>query len=159
MKYLVVYDSIFGNTEKIAQAVGQALAAVGEGQVIKVGDFKAETLAGLDLVVAGSPTRGFRPTPALKDFLKGLPAGTLRGVRASAFDTRMRDEDMRSGFLKFMVGIFGYAAQPIANLLAGKGASVIQPLGGFFVAGAEGPLLDGEIEKAREWAARIAAGL
>jgi len=66
MKALVVYDSFFGNTEKIAQTIGNALGAPADVEVLRVGNVKPEQLTGLGLLVVGSPTRAFRPTPAIR---------------------------------------------------------------------------------------------
>jgi flavodoxin I len=147
MKTLVVYDSVFGNTEKIARAVA---ASAGAGAV-KVDAASAEMLGGVTLLIAGSPTRAFRPTPALRDFLKSLPAGALQGVRTAAFDTRMVIEEVDNKILTFMASIFGFAAKPIAGLLAKKGGTPVLEPEGFFVGGSEGPLKDGELERASAW--------
>ncbi len=153
MKALVVYDSFFGNTEKVAQAVGAALGA--ESGVVKVGDTKAEQLTGLDLLVVGSPTRAFRPSEATKAFIRNLPAGALNGVKVAAFDTRISAEDTKSGFLRIMISIFGYAAKPIADQLKAKGGSLVQPPEGFYVKDTEGPLKDGELDRAAAWGKKI----
>jgi flavodoxin len=92
MKALVVYDSVFGNTEKVAQAMGQALGSQAEVQTLRVGDVKPEHLAGLDALIVGSPTRAFSPTPAIKNWLKSLPSNSLKGVKVAAFDTRIKEE-------------------------------------------------------------------
>jgi flavodoxin len=147
MKALVVYDSVFGNTEKVAQAMGEALGA----QAIRVGDVKPEHVAGLDVLVVGSPTRAFSPTPAIKRWVSGLPSKSLQGVKVGAFDTRMALEDVDSGFLNFMVKIFGYAAKPIGDRLARKGGDRALSLEGFYVKDSEGPLKDGELERAADW--------
>jgi flavodoxin len=130
MKALVVYDSVFGNTEKVAQAIGEALAAQAEVQTLGVGSVKPEHLAGMDTLIVGSPTRAFRPTPAITTWLKGLPSGSLQGVKVAAFDTRIAAEDTNSGLLKVMVKLFGYAARPIGSRLTQKGgdhSSVTRP--------------------------------
>ena len=67
MKALVIYDSVFGNTEKIARAVGEAAGA----QVVKVGALQDGALAGVDLLLVGSPTRGFRADRTHSKILKG----------------------------------------------------------------------------------------
>jgi flavodoxin len=107
MKTLVLYDSVFGNTEKIAQAIG---AALGETPVLRVGDVKMEQLSGINLLLVGSPTRGFRPTEATTQFLKNIPHDALKGVRAAAFDTRMVVEEVGSPILSVFTRIFGCAA-------------------------------------------------
>ena len=151
MKALVVYDSVFGNTEKVAQEMGRALGSQAEVQTLRVGDVRPEHLEGLDALIVGSPTRAFSPTPATKTWLRGLPPNSLRGVRVAAFDTRMSVEDVDSAILSFFVKIFGYAAKPIGDRLARKGGEQIMPPEGFIVEGTEGPLRDGELERAADW--------
>ncbi len=72
MKVLIIYDSVFGNTEKIAQAMGAALAPQAEITTLRIGEVKPEHLAGLDVLLVGSPTRAFSPTPAVKDWPRAL---------------------------------------------------------------------------------------
>ena len=159
MKALVIYDSFFGNTEKIAQAIGEALSSHGEVQVLKVSNAKPEHLAGLSLLVVGSPTRAFRPSPAISSFLGGIPANGLQGVKVAAFDTGISLQDANSAILSFFVKLFGYAAKPIAAKLAKKGGALAIPPEGFFVKGSEGPLKEGELERAADWAKQIIATL
>ena len=155
MKALVVYDSFFGNTEKIAQAVADALSQHMEAQVVRVVQADPRALSALDVLVVGSPTRAFSPSPEIKKILAAIPSGGLRGVRAAAFDTRIAIEDTNSGFLRFMVGLFGYAAEPIAARLLKKGAQAGAQPAGFFVNGSEGPLKEGELERAAAWARQL----
>jgi flavodoxin len=152
MKSLVLYDSVFGNTEKIAQAIG---AALGNTPVLRVSEVTMEQLRGVDLLLVGSPTRQFRPTPATTQFLKSIPRDALQGARAAAFDTRIAVEEAGSWVLTFMVKIFGYAAAPIASALRQKGGEQIALPEGFFVKAAEGPLKEGELERAAEWAQQL----
>jgi flavodoxin len=158
MKALVIYDSFFGNTEKIAQAIGQALGAQGEVEVRRVSEVKAEQLAGVDVLVVGSPTRAFRPSPAISSFLAGIPEGGLRGVKVAAFDTGIPAQYAPS-ILRFFIKLFGYAAKPIADKLTKKGGELAAPPEGFFVKGSQGPLQEGELERAANWAKRILAAL
>lgn len=155
MKALVVYDSVFGNTEKVAQAMGQALNAVAEVKTLRVGDVKPEDLAGLDGLVVGSPTRAFSPTPATTKWLKNLTKRNLQGVKVAAFDTRFNVEDAPSKILKGMVKVFGYAAEPIGKRLQKKGGDLIIAPEGFFVLDSEGPLKDGELLRAASWVQQL----
>ena len=120
MKALIVYDSVFGNTEQIALAVGNALTPKGKVETLRAGDVKPEHLNGLELLIVGSPTRAFRPTKAVTDFLNNIPSNGLKGVKVAAFDTRISMADVRSRFLNTMVRLFGYAAKPIADKLTKK---------------------------------------
>jgi len=155
MKALVVYDSVFGNTEKVAQAMGQALGSQAEVQTLRVGDVKPEHLTGLDALIVGSPTRAFSPTPAIKNWLKSLPPNSLKGVKVAAFDTRIALSDVNSSLLTFMVKLFGYAAKPIGDRLTKKGGDLALSPEGFFVKDSEGPLKDGELERAADWVKQI----
>jgi len=157
MNIRIIYDSVFGNTEKIAQAIGNGLEHEQDVKVIKVDQVEPKHLRGVNLLIVGSPTRAFRPTPALTQFLKQLPKDSLRGVKTAAFDTRIAVEDTNSRFLNLMVRLFGYADKPIADMLKKKGGELINPSGGFIVEGTEGPLKEGEIERATEWAKYILA--
>ena len=55
--------------------------------------------------------------------------------------------------------IFGYAAKPIADRLEKKGGQLAVPPEGFYVTDTEGPLVEGELERAAEWARKIAASV
>ena len=157
IKALVVYDSFFGNTEKIALAIGNALASQADVQTLRVGDVKPEDLTGLGLLIVGSPTRAFSASPATKAWLKALVPNSLRGVKVAAFDTRADMSDVNSRVLPAFVKLFGYAAEPIANTLTKRGGMLVIPPEGFFIKDKEGPLKDGELERATAWAQQIMA--
>ncbi len=156
MKGLLVYDSVYGNTERIAQAIGNALGAQNDIRLLRVGDVQRVNLADLNLLVVGSPTQQFRATPAIKQFIGSIRKGELDGVQVTAFDTRLGMEDMPSPILPPFVRIFGYAAKPIAAALVGKGGKLVASPEGFWVKGMEGPLKEGELERAARWAGQIA---
>jgi flavodoxin len=144
MKALIVYDSVYGNTEKIAKAIGGAIT--GEVKVLRVGEANPSELKTLDLLIIGSPTQAGRPIPAVQDFLNNVPESAIRSINVATFDTRASTR---------WVGIFGYAAGKIADSLKRKGGILITPPEGFFVKGKEGPLKEGELERAASWAKEI----
>jgi flavodoxin len=151
MKALVIYDSEFGNTERVAQAMGEAIG----GEVQKVTDVQPGELADLDALIVGSPTQKFQPLGSIKTFVKDIPPGKLDGVKVAAFDTRIALEDADSAILNVFVKLFGYAAKPIADRLEKKGGELAMPPEGFYVEGTEGPLKEGELERAMEWVKQI----
>lgn len=158
MKALVIYDSLYGNTEKIAQAIGGPLGSQAEVGILRVSDVKPEHLAGLALLIVGSPTQRFRPTAGITSFLKSIPKDGLKGIKVAAFDTRLTEAEVEKvRILAFFVRIYGYAAKPISNWLKKKGGELIAPPEGFYVVGMEGPLAEGELERAVDWARQIAA--
>jgi menaquinone-dependent protoporphyrinogen IX oxidase len=156
MKGLVMYDSAFGNTEQIANAIGSTLGLSDQIEVLHLGAVKMEGLTGLELLIVGSPTQRFKPTEATSDFLKRIPANWLQGTKVAAFDTRLTIEEIEeTRILPFFIRIFGYAAQPIANKLKKKGGELVTSPEGFYVQGMKGPLVEGELERAAAWARQI----
>ena len=141
MKALVIYDSTYGNTEKIAKAIGAALT--GDVKVLRAGEVNAAELNGYDLLVIGSRTYGGRPMPSVAELLNKIPESAIKGKNVAAFDTRIPSK---------MAKIFGYAADRIAKSLKDKGANLLVPSEGFFVTGKAGPLKEGELERAADWA-------
>jgi flavodoxin I len=157
MRSLIIYDSYFGNTEKLAQAVGKALGSEETVNVVRFSEVTLDQLEGIDLLVLASPTRGFRPSEGTTKFLNSLSADALNGIKAAAFDTRIDTETIKNKAFRFIVKKGGYAGPSMAKQMEKKGAQIIQPLGGFFVDDSEGPVSAGEMERAVEWAAQIKA--
>ena len=88
MKITIVYDSIFGNTAQVAKAIAVALRAFHAVRLFTVQEAGSADLTDKDLLIVGSPTRGFRPTPTISEYVEGL--GTIgTGKSAAAFDTRL----------------------------------------------------------------------
>jgi len=143
MKALIVYDSVYGNTEKIARAIAEAITPSDEVKVLRAGEANPSELASIDLLIVGSPTHAGRPTPAIQDLLNKVPKLSLQGINVAAFDTRIPTK---------LVRVFGYAAGRIAGNLKRKGGTLIASPEGFFVTGSKGPLKEGELERAAGWA-------
>ena len=143
MQALIVYDSLYGNTEQIARAIASGLTAMGEVRVARVSDVSPSEIPGAKLVIIGSPTQGGRPTKAMQEFIAGIPGDALKGAKVAAFDTRISTK---------LVGVFGYAAGRIGGNLNKKGGTLVESPEGFFVKSTKGPLKDGELERAAKWA-------
>ncbi len=158
MSAIIVFDSIFGNTAEVARAIGDELRTSGEVRLVEVKDANAADIAGADLVVLGSPTRGFRPTPAMQEFV-GSIGDQLLGISAAVFDTRIDANEVKPKPLGWLMNIGGYAADVLKARLAEKGARTTGEIGAFIVDGTEGPLRDGEIDRARAWAREVAASI
>jgi flavodoxin len=156
MKALVVYDSVFGNTEQIAQAIGSGLGNQAQVEILRVSQVQPDELTGTALLIVGSPTQKFRPLPGVAKLLKGIPQNGLTGVKVAAFDTRFPESEIKKNrVLALFVRLFGYAAEPIADRLEKKGGELIAPPEGFYVGGVEGPLLEDELARAADWARQI----
>ncbi|MBU6389080.1 flavodoxin [Patescibacteria group bacterium] len=143
MKALILFDSNFGNTAKVAEAVATELA----GQAVSVAKFQEADLDGVDLLVVGSPINAWRPTGRIRNLLSEL-VGRMKdrwpvGMTAAAFDTRIKS------------WISGDAATRIAEALEKSGMLLLSEPKPFYVKDKEGPLLRGELSRAREWAAEL----
>ncbi len=158
MRVLVLYDSFFGNTEKVAQVIAANAGSGAQVTSVKVADAKVGQLKEADLLFVGSPTRGFNASEGMVAFLKSIPAGSLNGIKAAVFDTRIALEDMKPAFLRFMQKRAGYADVKMVKLLKAAGADVLLPTMGFNVAKSEGPLKEGEVDQAAAWAKQILEG-
>lgn len=146
MKAHIVFDSAYGNTKAVAEAIAQGLRPV-RAAAVSVTDFNPGNLSAGDLLIVGSPINGWRPTPKITELLGQLGNGKLQGIKAAAFDTRVR------------FFIHGDAAKKITKLLKEGGANIISAPAPFYVQGTEGPLRDGELEKAADWARSLASAL
>ena len=150
MEALIIFDSVFGNTLKIAEAIVAGLGHV-RAKVAYVKEIESMSAPLPDLIVVGSPTRQFRATPAIMNFLKSLPSNSLKGVQVAAFDTRIDLETIDSKPLKYLVDHGGYAANQIARKLKQRGGMLIRHPEGFLVNGEQGPLKEGEVDRAMNW--------
>lgn len=158
MKSLVVYESLYGNTRAVAEAVAEGLQACGEARAITVAEAQEAGLADVDLLVVGTPThawglprdstwepKGYKtpssPKPAtlVRAWLADLPAGG--GRPAAAFSTRLDKAQV----------LTGSAAGGIARRLRHHGWSRACAPASFVVSGTDGPLGPGELARARSW--------
>lgn len=142
MKAHVLYDSGFGNTRHIAGAIADELAIL-HAKAVHVSDFDPGALAAGDLLIVGSPINAWHPTDKVTEMLKALGQRGLDGIKAAAFDTRVK------------VLIHGDAAKKMTSQLKKAGATIIADPMPFYVEGVEGPLREGEIQKAAAWGQKI----
>jgi hypothetical protein len=164
MRAVVVYESMFGNTESVARSIGAGLAPYGEVEVVEVGDALPQ-IVDVDLLVVGGPTHAFGMTRettredarkrttrgvvsqrcGVREWLALLPGarGRARGS-AAVFDTKVHKARRLPG-----------AARGAAKALQQRGYRPVA-VESFYVDDVEGPLLEGELERAAAWAATLA---
>lgn len=167
IKALVVYESLFGNTEAIAREVASGLEYGGASVTIRpIGSVDPHDLSEYDVVVAGSPTHAFSmPRPATRhDAVRhgADPAGETTGLREwiehlepavgsrptfAVFDTR---RDLRARHLT------GSAARSATRALRRRHRVLADVPASFYVSDTSGPLLPGEAVRARAWGSRLA---
>lgn len=139
MNNLIIYDSNFGNTKKIAGVIGKDLQA----KVIPVTKFDPQVLENVKLLIVGSPINGWQPTQNIRNFLSTLGKRQLKGVKVTSFDTRVD------------VFFHGNAGQLILRKLIWAGGEKITDPEGFYVKTSQGPFFDDQIDRAHTWAESI----
>ena len=105
---------------------------------------------GLDLFVLGTPTHKLGIPVKANAVLQQLPRGILKGVKVAAFDTSMH--------VNWFVDLF-HAAGKLLSTLRRLGGKPVAPGEIFWVSGMEGPLADGEIERAAAWGRKLILGV
>jgi len=149
MNTLVVYDSVYGNTAQIANAIASTFGQYGPTKVVAASSTPVLDLTGIDLLALGGPTQGHGVSPAIKEMLDRIPSEKLLNLETIAFDTRM----------DFVRWLSGSAASTIGKKLEQYQVNLLVPPESFLVEGREGPLKKGELERAAEWAHMIAENL
>ena len=147
MHTLVVYHSLYGNTKLVAEAIAGVLQEAGTARTLSAGALEAAELQGVNLVVMGTPTHKMNLPKEVQPVLQALPKRSLRGVPTAAFDTSYKMSALLSRFT---------AAKRIDRKLRKLGGKRLVPPETFHVhEHHEGPLFDGEIERAQRWAGSI----
>ena len=140
MRGAIVYDSNYGNTEKIAQALTKGLATNGgEIHCQKIDRVNVKTLEDYDFIAVGGPTHMIRPSEAMKEFLERLETIDFRGKKGFAFDTR---NPSRMNGRSWMM-LENSAARVIENRLKRMKVDVVRSRRSALVEGREGPLHEG----------------
>ncbi len=145
MNTLIIYDSTFGNTAQVAQAMAGTLGEHGTVRIVRADEAGLPEMKEIDLLLVGGPTQRHGLSPAIQALLERLPRRTLHGSGAAAFDTRYHMAAWESGS----------AAHRIASRLKRTGATLLVEPESFFVAEREGPLEEGELERAARWAEEV----
>ncbi len=172
MRAVVVYESMYGNTHLVANAIGAGLGPVFDVSVVPVAQATPAVLAGAGLVVVGGPTHMHgmsrpatrqaavestgkpgslleldpdAPGPGLREWFGSLGRYP---VKAAAFDTRLHGP----------VAMTGRASKGVARLLRAHGFDMTAKPASFLV-GKNNKLEPHEAARARDWGARLAAGI
>ncbi|PXY19014.1 flavodoxin family protein [Prauserella muralis] len=166
MRALVVFESMFGNTQTIAKAVAAGLTPHLDVELLEVSTAPSEIGTDVGLVVVGGPTHAFGMTRAstradaakqateglvskgdgIREWLAGLRLP--RHVHVAAFDTKVSKPKLP--------GSAAHAAHRQLRKLGGDAAAKAET---FYVEGTTGPLAEGETERARRWGEQLAAKL
>lgn len=164
---LVVFESMFGNTQVIARSIADGLAPRMRVELVEVGAAPTALDGDVELLVVGGPTHAFgmtRPETrqsasqqserglvsrgvGLREWLSMLPEDSQH-VAVATFDTRIARPRLP-----------GSAAAKAGKLLRRLGYRFVVPPTSFYVEGTTGPLVGGESERARRWGEELAAAI
>jgi flavodoxin len=151
MHTLVIYDSKFGNTEKIAEAIARGAGTLGTVQVVSTTEAGPALAGRPGLVLVGGPTQRRSMSPGLLSFFETrLVGGMVVDVPAATFDTRYKGSTW----------IMGSAANQAAKVLGNAGANLVAKPESFYMRSG-GPmerqvLEAGEVERAEAWGRTVA---
>ncbi len=162
MRALVVYESMWGNTRTIAEAVAAGLGA----RAVEVHEADVDVVEGLDLLVVGGPTHAFSMTRqatrhdaaergataggedrGIREWLAALPEQLSTPV--ATFDTRVTA----------VRALPGSAAKSAAKEVRRHHHGDVVDRRSFYVEQRDGPLVDGELDRAAFWGAELAASM
>ena len=146
MNSLVVYYSRFGNTKQVAEAIAEVLSSKGSARVLDMRSLSVSDLKDLDLLVAGVPTHRMNLPDDVRVLLRRFPRRILRSTYLAAFDTSYK----MSRWLEH----FTAARKLMSRLRRLGGKRIVRPET-FHVVESQGPLYEGEVERAKAWASSI----
>jgi menaquinone-dependent protoporphyrinogen IX oxidase len=151
VKGIVIFDTSHGNTRTIAEAIAETLKEVGtEVDTFYVKDVKKLSVKDYDFLVLGSPTKWGTMSFTVKGFLGKVKSKEWMNKPFTAFDTENPENIERKE---------GSAAEKIAEKLREKQMNQLLPVLKSVVLGWKGPLQEGEIERAKEYARKLATEL
>ncbi len=150
-KVLVVFDTTYGNTEKLGREIAAGIEETGtaECKVIGIKEVKSENISAFDGVLFGGPIHAFRATRGIKGAINEAVKKGLDGKLVSTFDTYQA------------LGHKGRAAKQIEEMIVDKapGAKILSPGCTALVVDRKGPLDATEPAKAREFGKKFAEEL
>ena len=165
-KAWIVYESMFGNTREVARAVAQEIGTRGQVELHEVSEAGPPPID-VDLLIVGGPTHAFGLSRATTRDDASRKTG--RSVESATLGLRewlehLRPEDNRPAFATFDTRVShpkvpGSAAKKAAKRLRRLGLPQVSEPTTFWVHGLEGPLDDGELDRARAWARGLCDGM
>ena len=145
---IIIYDTKFGNTEKIARALARGMEKQGvKVDCVKADEVDVDKLGRYDFLAIGGPTHAFGVSKPMKAFFEKLKSLDIRGRKAFAFDTRLES------------WWAGSAAKGIEKSLKKLGMKIVKSRESAIVKGREGPLEEGIEEKFEQMGVEIAESM
>ena len=147
MKIIIIYDTKHGNTKKVAELIGEGLNTV-EGNTItfqNVEEFDFNKEETYDLILIGTPNHYGKPTKPIKKFIEDLPTSSLKAKSFAVFDTYMFKDYEKA--VKKMEKKINELMPSLGKVSSGLSIRVAKT---------EGPILDEELPKCKEFGIKLA---
>jgi len=142
---IIIYDTKFGNTEKIARALARGMEKQGvKVDCVKADEVDVDKLGRYDFLAIGGPTHAFGVSKPMKAFFEKVRSVDIKGKKTFAFDTKYKSR------------LAGSAGKGIEKTLKGLGMSIVKPRSSAIVKGSEGPLEEGMEETFEQIGSEIA---
>lgn len=147
MKVLIVYDTLHGNTKKVAEQISEGINTK-EGNEVSINNVKEVDVTNdvsYDLILIGSPNHGSSSTKAIQEFIKSLADSSLKGSSFAVFDT-------------YMGGEINKAVKKLEEQISKSQPDLKKASSGLSIKvdGMEGPIADGELPKCKEFGIKLA---
>ena len=146
MKVLIVFDTKHGNTQKVAELIGDGINSVegNETEVVNIKDFDLKEEMTYDLILIGSPNHMGRHTKSIKKFISNLSNITVKINSFAVFDTYMKAD-----FEKTVKKMEDQLNENFPNsTMALPGLSIK-------VGGMKGPIVEEDLSKCKEYGIKL----
>jgi flavodoxin len=146
-KAIVVYESKYGNTKLVAEAIAEGMNQVlgQEAVVAKLNDVDLTQIDRFDTILVGSPNHIGGATRGIRKFIDKLGKLNLEDKQGAVFDTYLAKD-------------FEKAVKKMEKQIGEKvpGLTLVAPGLSIMIDGMKGPITDGELSKCKEFGVKIA---
>lgn len=150
MKVIVVYESKYGNTKRVAEVIIEGMNEVGglEAFLSELKEVDLKKVPDYDAILIGSPNHMGGPSRGIKSFIDRLGKLQLEGKKFAVFDTYM-GKDLEKA-VKKMEKRISETVPELKQIVSGLSIKV---------RGVKGPIVEGELQRCKEFGKKIATQL
>jgi len=159
VKVLIVYDTKYGNTEKVAKLIGEGITSTGGNEVLvnKVKEVNLKKADSYDVILIGSPVHFGKHVGSIKKFINKLPKAQLKANGYAIFDTYMGDDSETTeegvcSYTKMVDKMENHIHEKMPNLTKVSSGLSIK------VEGMKGPIANEDLPKCKEFGIKLAQG-
>ena len=160
MKVLIAYDTKYGNTEKVAQLIGEGITSI-EGNEAIVNNVKEVSIKkddSYDLILIGSPVHFGKHVGSVKKFINKLPKAQLKAKAYAVFNTYMGEpieegkEEGVCSYQKMLNKMEKQIGEQLPYLTKASAGLCIK------VNGMKGPITEEDLPRCKEFGIKLVQG-